>query len=259
MKRIVLITLLALCALLLSAEETKQELLFPDHHLCLEASGRLVLEADQAVFSFDVTAYGNTLRLAVSKAKDGVAEICRALTALGIDPKSYSTAGFNTGNSSRSSFFLTDKKDYCATLNTSVTLKDLSKLDDAILLLTDKNVKNLSGVSFSLADQSAAMQRAREIALNRIVEQRDTICRILGVKVTDVQLIDEAPFEPLPWGNMPVYYDKRFSAVKNFVTVDGLNEVAVNPENSQSAFFAPEIVVETQVRVIYRIGTADKK
>lgn len=259
MKRIVLIILMALCAMLITAEEAKQEILFPDHHLCLEASGKLVLEADQAVFSFDVIAYGNTLRLAVSRAKEQVSEVCRSLTALGIDPKSYSTASFNTQQKGRSSFFVTDKKDYCATLNTSVTLKDLSKLDEAILLLTDKNVKNLSGVSFSLADQSAARQRAREIALNRIVEQRQTISRILGVKITDVQLIDEAPFEKLPWDTMPVYYNDGFSQYKNSVTMSGMSEEMMPMEANQSAFFAPEIVVETQVRVIYRIALDEKK
>ncbi|HPS39924.1 MAG TPA: SIMPL domain-containing protein, partial [Candidatus Cloacimonadota bacterium] len=175
MKHFYLVIVALIIATGLCAEETKPVVLFPDHHLCLEASGKVVVEADQAEFSFDTKGYGATLRAAVKKAKDSVADICGELTAIGIDPKSFATGSFASGKNS-SSFFLTDKKDYCATLVTSVTLRDMSKLDEAILILTDKKAENLSGIHFSLADMSEARQQAREIALNRIVEQRETIC-----------------------------------------------------------------------------------
>lgn len=259
MKNLFLVVITLLLATMLFAEEAKPEILFPDHHLCLEASGRLVLEADQAVFSFDSRGYGPTLRDAVKKSKDSVAEICASLVSLGIDSKSFSTSSFASGKNS-GSFFLTDKKDYCATLNTVVTLREMSKLDEAILILTDKKVENLSGVSFSLSDQSAARQQAREIALNRIVEQRETISRILGVKITDIQLIDEAPFEKLPWSDGNMYYGKgNFPGAMNSVTnYDKSMDFADMPP-AKSGFFSPEIVVETQVRVIYRIGMAPLK
>ncbi|PKN72731.1 MAG: hypothetical protein CVU50_06230 [Candidatus Cloacimonetes bacterium HGW-Cloacimonetes-3] len=254
MKHFYFVIVVLLYATVLFAQEAKPEILFPDHHLCLEASGKIVLAADQAIFSFDTKSFGPTLREAVRKAKDATGDICASLVAIGIDSKSFATSSFASGKNS-GAFFLTDKKDYCAMLNTVVTLRDMTKLDDAILILTDKKVENLSGVSFSLSDQSHARQQAREIALNRIVEQRETISRILGVKITDVQLIDEAPFEKLPWSDNYVYYDKGIrSGVMNSVTNYDRSGEAIDLPQQKSGFFSPEITIETQVRVVYRIG-----
>lgn len=249
---IVIITLLL--ASILFAQEAKPEVLFPDHHLCLEASGRIVMQADQAVFTFYTKGYGSTLRQAVSRAKDTVGQICASLVAIGIDNNSFSTGSFASGKNA-GAFFLTDNKDYCATLSTVVTLKDLTKLDEAILILTDKKVDNLSGVNFSLSDHSKARQQAREMALNRIVEQRETISRILGVKITDVQLVDESPFERLPWNvNYVSYNNGMMRDATNTVTGYDKSMEPMEVPSSKGGFFSPEITVETEVRVIYRIG-----
>ncbi len=260
MKRISLIALALILAFALFAEESKPEIIFPDHHLCLEASGKVVVQADQAVFSFDTQGYGATLREAVRKAKDNVAQICGDLTKLGIDPSSFATGSFMSGKSGLSSFF-TEKKDYAATLSTTVTLKDMSKLDEAILTLTDKKVENLSDVRFLLSDYSAPRQQAREIALNRIAEQRNTITRSLGIKITDVQLIDEAPFENLPWdNNQQIYYKANYPNQMNSVTqYERMDDMDGQMVGTKQAFFSPEVIVETQIRVIYRIGMASEK
>jgi uncharacterized protein YggE len=258
MKHLCIVIVTLLLASILFAQEAKPEVLFPDHHLCLEASGRIVMQADQAVFSFYTKGYGSTLRQAVSRAKDTVGQICASLVAIGIDNNSFSTGSFASGKNA-GAFFLTDNKDYCATLATVVTLRDLTKLDEAILILTDKKVDNLSGVNFSLSDHSKARQQAREMALNRIVEQRETISRILGVKITDVQLIDEAPFEKLPWNETYAYYGGDRAAYTNTVTGYDKSMEPMEMPQSKGGFFSPEITVETEVRVIYRIGmTAGK-
>ncbi len=258
MKHICIVIITLLLASILFAQEAKPEVLFPDHHLCLEASGRIVMQADQAVFTFYTKGYGSTLRQAVSRAKDTVGQICASLVAIGIDSNSFSTGSFASGKNA-GAFFLTDNKDYCATLTTVVTLRDLTKLDEAILILTDKKVDNLSGVNFSLSDHSKARQQAREMALNRIVEQRETISRILGVKITDVQLIDEAPFEKLPWNETYAYYGGDRSGYSNVVTGYDKSMEPMEMPQSKGGFFSPEITVETEVRVIYRIGmTAGK-
>ena len=258
MKHLYLLIIALLITGALLAEEAKPELLFPDHHLCLEASGKVVVPANQAVFSFEARGFGPSLREAVRKAKDNVALICGELTALGIDPKSFATSSFASGKNG-DAFFLTDKKDYSATLYTTVTLRDLNLLDEAILILTDKKVENLSGVQFSLSDLSPFRQQAREIALNRIVEQRETMSRILGISITDVQLIDEAPFENLPWAsNISYGFKGNYPSPMNSVTNYDNTMNSVDIPVAKNGFFSPEITVETQVRVIYRIGVTKK-
>ncbi len=242
----------------LNAAEPEQEILFPDHHLCLEASGKVVLKADKAVFSFETRGEGASLRAAVTKAKSNVEELVTNLTDLGIDRNCFSTGSFSSGKNQKS-YFLTDKKDYVAVLVTTVTMRDLTKLDEAVLILTDKMADNLSGIKYSLDDPSAARQEAREIALNRIVKQRDTISRIMNIQITDVQLIDEAPFEALPWNNGITYYGEKYPGAFNTVVQTGIRDETISdpeaPENS-GGFYSPDITVETQVRVIYRIGLA---
>jgi len=260
MKPIYAILIALLFCQFIFAEEAKTEVLFPDHHLCLEASGKVILKADKAVFGFNSTGYGATLRDAVTKAKTRVAEITVALNKIGIENSSFATGSFTSGRNLDSSF-LTDKKDYCASLSTTITLRDLSKLDEAILILSDKKAENLGYISYSLDDQSTAKQQAREVALNRICEQRDTISRILGVTVTDVLLIDEAPFDQLPWNTQMVSYnggyDKR--AMMNSVTTYDKSEATADLREGNGSMFAPDITVETQVRVLYRIGLKQAK
>lgn len=253
-----LLIALLICSALF-AEEAKDEIIFPDHHLCLEASGKVILKADKAVFSFTTSAYGATLRDAVTYAKAKVADLTKALNALGIPNDSFATASFASGKNINSSFF-TDKKDYNATLTTTVTLRDLSKLDDAILVLTDKKAENLSYISYSLDDQSRARQQAREVALNRIVEQRDTISRILGVAITDVLLIDEAPFDQLPWSNGMMFPGKgNYPNAMNSVTTYDKSEAVLDLTGNSSGLYTPDVTVETQVRVLYRIGLKQAK
>jgi len=252
MKPLFVILVTVLCCSMLFAEETAKEILFPDHHLCLEASGEVVVKADKAVFSFSTTAYGPSLREAVSRAKNKVAELAAALKTLGVEESSLSTASFTSGKNLDASF-LTDKKDYQASLSTTVSLTNLDKLDDVILLLTDKKVENLSYINYTLDDMAKYRQRARQIALNRIIEQRNTIQSTLGVKVTDVLLIDEAPFEKLPWEN--VYYNGYPSAV-NTVSTKGLDNTVAPEITGKGGLYSPEITVQNTVRVLYRVGLA---
>ncbi len=252
-----ILSAMLLCAALL-ASDTEQEILFPDHHLCLEASGKVILKADKAVFSFETKGEGPTLRAAVTKAKSNVEELVQSLTDLGIDRSSFSTGSFTSGKSNKS-YFLTDKKDYVAVLYTQVALRDLSKIDEAMLILTDRKAENLSGIQYSLDDPSAARQSAREIALNRIVKQAETISRILNVQITDVQLIDEAPFEALPWNSGMNYYGDKYPNPMNTVIQTAIRDetnIAWEPADNSGGFYSPDVTVETQVRVIYRIGLA---
>ena len=257
MKNLTVALTLVLACLALAAADPEPKILFPDHHLCLEATGTVVVKADKAVFSFTTTGFGPTLRAAVASAKDKTSALTAALAAIGIDPKSFSTASFASGRNKKS-YFLTDKKDYSATLHTTVSLRDLTMLDEAVLILTDNKAENLSGIDYSLDDPSVARQQAREIAFNRIVQQRDTIGRILGVAVTDVQLIDEAPFEDVPWNSGQQYYPYLggYPSPQNVVVRGGrANEAEFTVEDAtQGGFYSPEVTVETQVRVIYRIG-----
>lgn len=251
MKSLAIILIAILCASLLFAEEKENEILFPDHHLCLEAAGEVVVKADKAVFSFSTTAYGSSLRQAVSRAKTKVAELSTALKTLGVDESSLSTASFTSGKSLDAAF-LSDKKDFTATLSTTVTLKDLAKLDEVILLLTDQKVEHLSHINYTLDDYAKYRQQARQIALNRINQQRDTIQSTLGVKVTDVLLIDEAPFELLPWENV------NMGGYANYINVQKVTvEDRFEPEFvGKGGLFTPDLSVETSVRVLYRVGLA---
>jgi uncharacterized protein YggE len=258
MKPIYAILIAVLFCQLLFAQEAKNEILFPDHHLCLEATGKVILKADKAVFSFSTTSYGPSLREAVNKAKAQVANVTSALNLLGIGNDSFATGSFTSGKTNESSF-LTDKKDYDATLNTTITLRDLSKLDEAILILMDKKVDNLSYISYSLDNQATARQKAREIAFNRINEQKDTISRILGVNVTDVLLIDEAPFDKLPWDNQMGNYGKAYSGMSNSVTAYDNSVATEDMRGNSGGLYTPDVTVETQVRVLYRIGLKTAK
>jgi len=248
-----ILTIILFCQVLF-AEEAKDVVLFPDHHLCLEATGKVILKYDKAVFSFAVSSFGSTLREAVTKAKAKVTDITDALNQLGISNDSFTTDSFTSGKS-LSTAFLSDKKDFTASLLTTVTLRDLTKLDDAILILTDKKVDKLFNISYSIDNQAQARQQAREIAFNRICEQRDTIIRILGVNITDVLLIDEAPFDKLPWSTQMNYYGKgSFPGMSNTVTMYDKSEAVEDMTGNSGGLYTPNVTVETEVRVLYRIG-----
>jgi uncharacterized protein YggE len=257
MKRFLLAGIMILLwATLIAGDEDVKTVLFPDNHLCLEATGRMVVKADKATISFAVVGYGSSLRGAVDQARTRTANIATALGRLGVTPDNIATGSFYSGKN-RESLLLSDKKDFSATLRTTVTVRKLDTLDEIVLTLADQKLEDLSPVSFSLDDQSSARQQARELAFNRICEQRDAICRILGVKVTDVQLIDEAPFTKLPWETQNNYVDGysegKYSGAFNSVT---RSEALAERDDTVTGkgLYSPEVTVETTVRVLYRIS-----
>lgn len=265
MKPIYFLLILVLSCQFMFGEEAKNEVLFPDHHLCLEASGKVVVKADKAIFTFNTSGYGATLREAVSKAKTKVSDITKALNQIGIPNECFATESFIAGKN-YGSFFLSDKKDFKTNLRTTVTLRDLTKLDEAILILSDSKIEYISNVSYTLDNEALAKQQAREIALNRICEQRETISRILGVSVSDVLLIDEAPFDQLPWNNSGGIYTNNYyrDDAMNTVTKSNISHEFVPYEDAPMStptggMFAPEVTVETQVRVLYRVGLKPTK
>ncbi len=266
MKPIYALLIIILFCQTLFAEETGKEIFFPDHHLCLEASGKVVLKADKAVFSFYTQGYGSSLRDAVTKAKAKVMEVTSSLNQIGIGNECFATGSFATGKN-YGSFIFSDKKDYKTSLTTTVTLRDLTKIDDAILILADKKVDNISYITYSLDNQAQAKQQAREVAFNRICEQRDTISRILGVTITDIQLIDEEPFDQLPWNTQDgvysnAYYKGGRSSSMNTVTKEERVFEFVPYEDTPEPYggiYAPEITVMTKVRVLYRVGLKQVK
>jgi hypothetical protein len=55
MKKLIVTLSLILACFSLFAADMDPKILFPDHHLCLEAVGKVVMKADKAEFSFSTT------------------------------------------------------------------------------------------------------------------------------------------------------------------------------------------------------------
>jgi uncharacterized protein YggE len=119
----------------------------------------------------------------------------------------------------------------------AVTVRDLDKLGDAIDDALAAGATSLDGVSFRVADQTAAEQQARQAAMDEAKAKATTHAGAARVSITGVASISET-VAPIPY---PVYY--------------GYGNLAGAPGKDVQTPVAPgSTEVSVTVSVVYLIG-----
>jgi uncharacterized protein YggE len=154
----------------------------------LNVKGQVELnaKADRAVFSFTIEGTGPTLRVAVEEAKNRVSTITERLIQLGLTEKNLSTSHFHTDESIGRKAIVLSKKEYNTSITVTVNLDDFSLLEEAILIVSDAQPDEFSGVDFILHDIEELKMTAMEKALKKARQKADLIAEVMGVELEEL-------------------------------------------------------------------------
>jgi len=201
----------------------------PEHTISVTGTGTVVLSPDIADLRLSVSANAGTVKAARQAAAERMTAVIAALKALGIDDKDIQTTTLS----------LQPTYDYAGSSNppritgyqlsnaVAVTVRDLSKLGDAIDNSLAAGATTLDSVSFRVADQAGAESQARTAAMTEAKATAQTLASAAGVSISGVSSIAEA-VAPVPY---PVYYGAMAGAAagKDVSTPvqPGTNEITV--------------------------------
>jgi uncharacterized protein len=183
----------------------------PEHTISVSGTGTVTLKPDVADIHLGVLVSRTTVKAAQAEAASAMTRVIAALKALGI-----ADADIQTSNVS-----LQPAYDYSANINppritgyqmsnsVTVTVRDLSRLGDAIDNSLAAGATSLDGVTFRVDDQTAAEGQARKAAMTDAKAKADTLAAAAGVSISGVASITETS-APVPY---PIMYGPAAGAV----------------------------------------------
>jgi Uncharacterized conserved protein len=176
----------------------------PEHTISVSGTGRIVLSPDTADLRLGVSATAKTVKAARSLAATSMTAVIASLKKLGIAEADIQTTtlslqpvydySYNTNPPRLTGYQLSNA--------VAVTIRDLDKLGDAIDNALAAGATSLDGVSFRVADQTAAEQQARQAAITEAKAKAKTLADAAGISISGVASISET-VAPVPY---PVYY-----------------------------------------------------
>jgi uncharacterized protein len=172
-----------------------------EHTISVAGSGKVTVIPDMATINLGVVVERPTAKAAREAAAVAMTAVVGAVRGLGIADKDIATANVS----------LNPVYDYPANAapkirgyqlqNTiSITVRDLAKLSDVLDNSVVAGATTVNGISFDVADRTAAEAQAREAAVKDAKTKADTLANGLGVRITGVASIAESVSTPVWYG-----------------------------------------------------------
>jgi uncharacterized protein YggE len=207
-----------------------------EHTISVSGSGHIVLSPDTADLRLGVSATAKTVKAARSLAATSMTAVIASLRKLGIAEVDIQTTTlslqpiydytFNTNPPRLTGYQLSNA--------VAVTIRDLDNVGDAIDGALAAGATSLDGVSFRVADETAAEAQARQAAMTEAKAKAKTLADAAGVSIAGVASISET-VAPVPY---PIYYGAAAGGAKDVQT-------PVQPGSSE---------ITVTVAVVYLIG-----
>jgi len=175
----------------------------PEHTIAVTGSGKVTVVPDMANIQLGVAIQRPTAKAAREAAAAAMTRIVAALKALGIDDKDIATAMVSLGPvynyPNNASPVVTG---YQLSNSVSVKVRDLAKLSDVLDNSVAAGATTIDGVSFDVADRSAAEAQARDAAVKDAKAKADTYAKGLGIAITGVASVTENVATPIWYGGV---------------------------------------------------------
>lgn len=134
-------------------------------------------------------------------------EITKAVKKLGVEDKDLKTSNYSLNPV----YNWTNEKGqelvgYEVYQNLSVKVRDLSKIGDIIARGTEQGANQVGGINFTIDDEFALKNQARELAINKAKEKAQLIAKQAGMKLGEVKSVYENASEG---GIVPMYANAK--------------------------------------------------
>jgi hypothetical protein len=213
---------LALAALLAPAAALGADL----RTIAMGGHGEVKAAPDQAQVNAGVTTSAATAAQALAANTTRMTGVFAALKKAGIAEKNIQTINFSvspqyTNGTNTERPRLTG---YQVSNDVSVRLEDVSKLGATLDALVTAGANQMNGISFSIRDTAAMLQKAREAAIADAKDRAETYARAAGVTLGPIQSISEGGGS----GPVPMFKAVRMMASAPVPVAAGEESVAAD-------------------------------
>jgi uncharacterized protein len=161
--------------------------------IAMGGHGEVKAAPDQVQVNAGVTTSGATAAVALAANTQRMKTVFAALEKMGVAQKDIQTVNFSvspqyTNGAGNEAQRLTG---YQVRNEVSVRLDDVSKLGAALDALVGAGANQMNGINFSIRDNAAMLQKAREAAIADAKERAETYARAAGVTLGPIQSIGE--------------------------------------------------------------------
>ena len=180
----------------------------PVSTVSFSGKGEAFAAPDTALVSFTITQEASAVADAQAAATKQTNKVLAALKDLGIADKDVKTVSYNISQRYEYSKITCvtypcpsgerTLKGYDVNEMVEVKIRDISKSGDVLSALGGLGVTNVSGLSFTLDDDSAVTQQAREKAVTDAKKKAEETAQALGVKLGKLVNYSESNY-PVPY------------------------------------------------------------
>jgi uncharacterized protein YggE len=165
-----------------------------ERYLRFEGDGSVTVKPDTAEVDVTTTGTAATSQDALAASSAAMEKVMARLAALGIARSDMQSSGVYTYHDETSG-------DYQASNSLAVTLHDPSQAGKVLAEASDAGADDVSGPSFSVADQDAAYRDALRKAMQDARAKADAAAAAMGVHVTGVVSVTDQtqPDQPVPF------------------------------------------------------------
>ena len=173
----------------------------PEHTVSVTGSGKVTVIPDMATINLGVVIERPTAKAAREAAAVAMTSVVDAVRSLGIADKDIATANvslnpvYDYPNNAAPKI-----RGYQLQNTITITVRDLAKLSDLLDNSVVAGATTVNGISFDVADRTAAESQAREAAVKDAKTKADTLASGLGVRITGVASIAESVSTPVWYG-----------------------------------------------------------
>jgi uncharacterized protein YggE len=160
-------------------------------------------------------------------------DIVSALKTLGIADKDMQTSDYSLNPVYN---YTTDKGQvltgYEVTQNLTLKIRDLTKIGDVIAKTTEKGANQIGNISFTIDDESALKDQARELAIKEAKAKAVLIAQQSGMKLGEVKSVVENADQPTPivfnYANAKMDASSAIAPIASPSIQSGQNEIQVD-------------------------------
>lgn len=199
----------------------------------ITGSGTVYAKADIA--NIEVGLKTNTKKTAASatqESTDKMNKVTAELTKLGIEDKDIKTSNYNLAPV----YNWTNAKGqelvgYEVTQTLTLKIRDLDKIGDIIAKTTEQGANQVGNISFTIDDEFALKNQARELAITKAKEKAQMVADQSGMKLGKVKSVieNDAPMiSPIMYSNAKMMNESLSMDTSSPNIQSGQNEVKVD-------------------------------
>lgn len=177
-----------------------------EHTISVGGEGKVTVKPDLGHVQLGVNVQRPSAKGARDAAAESMAKVVAAIKKLGIDDKDIQTtqvslnAVYDYPNNSAPVL-----RAYQLTNSIAITVRDLSKITDVVDDAVTAGATSVDGISFDVADRTAAEAQAREAAAKDARAKADAYAKTLGLSIVGVAAVSEQV-------STPVWYAPNYAA-----------------------------------------------